>query len=473
MTSVGSLAPHGAAPDLPVPTPRLVVSWRLIVGSIVVIIFFVPITRYTLPGNLPFDFEPYRVVVAAVVAAWIVALLVDPRIRITRSFLDGPLWAVGIAAAASVAVNPARVSAVGSATVLKGLTYLVSFFLVTWLLVSVVRDQRTIDMLVKLVVVSGTIVAAFAVVESRIEYNVFDHLAEWIPLLELSNAPQAQNRGALRAYGSAQVAIALGAVLVMLIPLAIYLVRRTGRRHWLVAVLVLTVGALATISRTAVLMLIAIALVYMLLRPRETRRMWPLLLPALVVIHLAIPGVLGTVTQSFFPKGGLIAEQSANAGTGSAGRAADIGPALEEFGKRPFLGRGYGTDIVNLGARRNADVLDNQWLGTLLQTGLTGVIGWAWLFTRSVRRFGGAARREDGPLGWLFTGLAASTTAFAVGMLTYDAFAFVQSTFVMFIMLGLGAAALALPRVTSIAFPRPRALGEAGAADAAVSARSA
>lgn len=466
------LASRGSTFDVPAVGRPLVVSWRLLVGSIIAIIFFVPITRYTLPGNLPFDIEPYRVVVAVVVAAWIVALLVDPRIRLTRSFIDAPLWVIGLTAAGSVAVNPARVSAVGYATVVKSLTYIGSFFLVAWLLVSVVRDRRTVDALVKLIVGCGSVVAVLAVIESRTGYNVFDHLADWIPMLRLSNVAQVQSRGALRAYGSAQVAIALGAVLVLLVPLAIYLVRRTGRRRWWVAALALTVGALATVSRTAVLMMVAIAIVYLILRPRETRRMWPLLIPALLVAHLAIPGVLGTVTGAFFPKGGLIAEQSANAGTGSAGRAADIGPALAEFGKRPFLGRGYGTDIVNLGAKRNADVLDDQWLGTLLETGLAGALAWAWLFTRALRRFGRAARDAEDAMGWLFVALAASTTAFAVGMFTYDAFAFVQSTFVMFILLGLGAAALALPEVRRTAIPAPRVRGEAGAAGAAASVRS-
>ena len=38
------------------------------------------------------------------------------------------------------------------------------------------------------------------------------------------------------------------------------------------------------------------------------------------------------------------------------------------------------------------------------------------------------------------TALAAALVSFAVGMLTFDAFAFVQVTFLSFIMLGLGAA---------------------------------
>ena len=41
--------------------------------------------------------------------------------------------------------------------------------------------------------------------------------------------------------------------------------------------------------------------------------------------------------------------------------------------------------------------------------------------------------------------LAASVIAFGVGMLTFDAFAFIQVTFLFFMLLALGAAALRTP----------------------------
>ena len=47
--------------------------------------------------------------------------------------------------------------------------------------------------------------------------------------------------------------------------------------------------------------------------------------------------------------------------------------------------------------------------------------------------------------------LAAGVAAFAVGMFTYDAFAFIQVTFLLFIFVGLWSAVLAAP-------PAPRAV---------------
>jgi polysaccharide biosynthesis protein PslJ len=172
-------------------------------------------------------------------------------------------------------------------------------------------------------------------------------------------------------------------------------------------------------------------LVVLWLRPRETVRAWPVLVPVVVAVHLAIPGTIGTLRAAFFPQGGLVAEQSA------AGRIDDFAPSRAEFVRQPVLGQGYGTRQVT-GEQRNARFLDNQWLGTLLETGLAGALSLLWLFTRAIRRASCAAKRDSTSRGWLLTAIAASLTAYAVGMFTFDAFSFIQVTFLLFILLGLG-----------------------------------
>jgi O-antigen ligase len=191
-------------------------------------------------------------------------------------------------------------------------------------------------------------------------------------------------------------------------------------------------------------MLVVVALVFLWLRPREVRRFWPVLIPALIVIKLVLPGTLGAIKQSFLPAGGLIAEQKAQPGESGSGRIADIGPALNEWRRQPVLGQGFGTRVVDANVQGpKANILDNQWLGTLLETGIVGFFGWLWFFVRVVRRFGKEARRDDSARGWLLVSLAAGVAAFGVGMFTYDAFAFIQVTFLLFIFVGLGSALLA------------------------------
>jgi O-antigen ligase len=424
---------------------RSILVWRNLLVLLVLLVLFIPIRRYTLPGNLPFQLEPYRLFVVFLMLAWLSALLVDSRIRIRRSGFEGPFILVVIAALGSEMGNPARFNAESTYAV-KQLSFFLSFILVFYLVVSVARRSDDLERLVFVLVTGGAIVALFTVIESRTNFNVFDHLTTVMPFLREAPAPYVANDGrGLRAVASAQHPIALGAALVLLMPLAIYLAQTKGQRRWGFVAGLLALGALTTLSRTAVLMLFVVGFVFLFLRPIETKRIWPILLPALVAVHIAAPGTLGTIKNSFFPKGGIVAEQDYGKGTHGSGRLADLGPSIQEWKSEPLVGQGFGTRISS-GPNANAAILDDQWLGTLLETGAVGFFAFLWLFIRALRRLFGEAKRDTSDRGWLLTALAASVASFAVGMFTYDAFAFIQVTFLLFILLGIAASVLALPR---------------------------
>ena len=113
--------------------------------------------------------------------------------------------------------------------------------------------------------------------------------------------------------------------------------------------------------------------------------------------------------------------------------------ASELWTRQPLLGQGYGTNVVDPDAGGiEANIFDDQWLGTLLATGIVGFVGWVWFFVRAIRRFGREAKRDASERGWLLTAITAAIAAYGVGMLTFDAFAFIQVTFLMFILVGLG-----------------------------------
>ena len=309
---------------------------------------------------------------------WGAALLVDPRVRLRKSGYGGPLFLIGYSALLSEIVNNGRITELNvSADVVKGLMFLFSFLLVFVLIVSVVRREEEIDFLLKALVGGGAIVAVFSLIERATHFNVFNHMSSVIPLLQLDSGDlltslSLERGGRLRVYASAQHPIALGALLVMLLPLAIYLARKTGRSRWWVCTGLLGVAAVATVSRTSVVMLAVVALVLLRLRPVEARRMAPILVCGLVAVPIAAPGALGTLRSSFFPKGGLVEQQQLHPGTRGSGRLADVGPSLDEWSAKPFFGEGYSTRIVD-GVRANAPILDDQWLKTLLETGVLGV----------------------------------------------------------------------------------------------------
>jgi hypothetical protein len=258
-----------------------------------------------------------------------------------------------------------------------------------------------------------------------------------MPFLDYVDEGVAQSRGTgVRARGSAQHPIALSAALVMLVPLAFYLYQRYRKLFWLGCAGVLTLGALSTGSRTGTTMLIALLISFFFIKPRESIRMAPMLLPMLIVIQGVMPGTLGTMKSMLNPAY-VIREQSYDQGA-TAGRVADLGPALDRWSTHPFFGSGFGTTVADPHVSKNSEqqILDDQWLGSLLEIGAFGVLALLWLWIRAVRKLTAVARSDTGPDGWLATALAASIIAFAVGMLTFDAFAFIQVTFFAFVLLG-------------------------------------
>jgi O-antigen ligase len=423
------------------------IGWPRLIAVLILIILFIPIRRYWLPANLPFQLEPYRIFVALLLVGWFSSLLVDPRTRFRRTGVEGPLVLIVGAVFASIVANADRVAQVGS-EVDKAVMFFVSFILLLYLISSVIRRLDDFDFLVKTLVAGGAIVAFFAIVEARFGFNVFNHLDRVLPILRPAE-PEAGNfmrygSAKLRVFGSAQHPIALSAAFVMLTPLALYLARRYRQRRWLACATLLIVACASTVSRTGIVMLLVVGLVFLWLRPKETKRMWPVVIPALIVVKIFLPGTLGAIKQSFLPAGGLIAEQKSNAEGSGSGRIADLGPSLRQWTDHPLFGQGYATFIVNPNGRgTQANILDDQWLVTLLSIGIVGFFGWLWFFARVIRRYGKEAKEDDSDRGWLLASLTAGIAAFGVGMLTYDAFAFIQVTFLLFIFVGLGAALMA------------------------------
>jgi hypothetical protein len=441
---------HYAAPltlvtAVGVMSARAMVRWRSLLATVVLCILFIPIRRYSLPGNLPFQLEPYRILVALVALAWITSLLIDPRIRARKSGFEGPILAILGAYVLSDLVNGRSIGSQGiDSYVIKGLTFFISFLIVFYVIVSLVRRARDLDFLVKVFVAGGAFVGLSTMIESRTHFNVFDHVHTVIPLLHFQGLTWGDlHDNRVRAMGSAEHPIALGAGLAMILPLGLYVAIRTRKKAWMLALALIVLGTLASRSRTAILMLLVIGAVFIWLRPREVRRYWPMLLPLILVGQVLMPGMAGTLKESFFPKGGLVAQQKAGAGTYGSGRIADLGPGLHEWAQQPILGRGFASRITDRADPHvNANILDDQLLGTLLETGIVGFAAWIWLFVHVVRKLGRAAKEDRGPRGLLYVAVAASVAAYAESMATYDSFSFIQEVFILFFVLAIGAVAL-------------------------------
>jgi hypothetical protein len=421
---------------------KTLLSWQTLMALILAVILFIPIRRYTVAAGGPIELEPYRILIAVVLGCWFLALAADPDVRWRATGYATPIAVLWLGIIGSLAMNLGRVNGM-SEQVLKTITFFGSYFLVLCFVVSIVRRGAMVDRLLKLLVGGGAIVAVLALYEWRTGVNQFNGLGRFLPFLVYQDIGDAMIRGSgARALASAQHPIALGAALVMLLPLSIYLFKRTGKVIWLGCGGMLTLGALATGSRTAMLMMLVVFGTFVWLKRAEMMRMLPLWLVLLVVIQGVMPGTLQSFKYMLNPVY-MLEEQSQEMGTGS-GRVADLGPSLAEWkGGNPFFGQGFGTRVTSQeGVEGGAQILDNQWLGTLLEIGAVGVIGLFWLFARGVRRTARRARSATGTESWLATCLCASLLAWTLGLFTYDAFAFVQVTFFAFVILGIAAIAV-------------------------------
>ncbi len=177
----------------------------------------------------------------------------------------------------SLVFNVHRVGDGLTSEVIKKVSYLASFLIVLYLIPSVVRKRQHIDVLIKTLVLAAGAVALLTVIEGRTHHNYFNELGRVLPFLVFKGVPDLlahDPRG--RPYASSESPIAVGAMFVMTFPLAIYLARKTAHKRWWLVLGLILLGATATRSRTAILMLLVTGLVIVILRPREVKqRPWP------------------------------------------------------------------------------------------------------------------------------------------------------------------------------------------------------
>jgi hypothetical protein len=439
---------------------RPILTWRSGVVLLILVIWLIPIKKYRLPINLPFDLEPYRLLILALVFAWILAFI-SGRVKLSAGGQRAPLLLLAVASIGALLANIGQIADAGLQTQsIKSLSYFLSFMLAFLLVGSVLRTYADVNAAIKALVVGGFVVGGAAIYERQSGDNLFNHLHSWLPFLEFDGQINENIRaGRLRVRSSAQHPIALGAALVMCLPLALYLARAASTKArsalWGAGAVLLLIASLATISRTVVLMLIAVAATGVLLRRRELLnretlyRLSVIGLFVLVFVQIAAPGSVRTLYAAFTPQGGLIEQQQVRAGEEGSGRIADLGPALDLWLEQPMLGRSLGTDVTRADSRSERTAVEStgaepgiifvdQYLHTLVYLGIIGLVGVLWFVWGTVRKLARTAKRLHSIEGDLLVACAAACAGFGVSLAVFDAFAFVQSSLLFFVIAALG-----------------------------------
>lgn len=273
----------------------------------------------------------------------------------------------------------------------------------------------------------GAFMAIVAVLQSQLGLDLVPRLI--VPPLEVNGSLLGvSSRGLSRVAGTAGHYIELGVVMAMLTPLAMHFAltapRKRSRQLWALATGLIAWAALLSISRSAIVSMIVGFLV--LLPAWSWRGRFNALVVAvgfLVLVRVAQPGLLGTLRSLFSY---LDSDPSVQ------GRTSDYPVVLGYVSDRPLFGRGPGTFVPE-----KYLFLDNQMLGTLVETGLLGLaallglIVTAMVLALRVARWGPTP--PDRHLGYSLTSAIAAAS---VSLLTFDALGFATFASVFFLLLG-------------------------------------
>ena len=281
----------------------------------------------------------------------------------------------------------------------------------------------------KVLVVCGALISAIAIAQYVTGYDLTRFLR--IPGLQAKGwTPGFEARGGgVRVASTATHYIELAALLSLILPFAIHFAcfsRRPHRRQLSLIATVLIAGGIATtISRTGML---AVGLVLVCLVAVWTWRLryniGVLTGGALAALAVVSPGLFKTLLHLF---------DNPSSNPAFTVRQARYPLAFGYFAQRPWLGRGTGTWVSP-----QYQILDNQWLDTLITNGMVGVATLAGLHLTGIALAWTALRRsatiEDRHL---CAGLVATQLIGIAVAGTFDSLSFMSYATILALTLGM------------------------------------
>ncbi|WP_110182143.1 O-antigen ligase family protein [Nocardioides solisilvae] len=345
------------------------------------------------------------------------------------------LLCVFLAFTASYAVAMSRpVAADEASTATLGMVALVGWTGVCLLAHDGVPTMERFDVLTRRLVLAGALTALLGLAQFAAEDLL---IRAFTPPGLVTSAPLSDlvvRNGFARPAGTALHPIEFGAVLGIVLPIAISYARTTPTargRHW-AAVTAMAFAILLSGSRSAILSAVVGLLVLGVVWGRRAR-LWALATCGgmLAVVLVAVPGMAGTILKLFTTVGT----------DDSVASRTDSYPVVWHFIEQaPLLGRGYGTFLPSY------RILDNQYLLLLVEVGAVGLVAFVallaaagWTAGRS-RLLTGPVAAERGQ------GYVAAVAAAAVGLVTYDGLSFPTASGLTFLVVGLCGALWRLQR---------------------------
>lgn len=256
-------------------------------------------------------------------------------------------------------------------------------------------------------------------------------LIDWISLpgfaVDNSLAGVQGRAGFIRPQGTAVHPLEYGVVLCASLPIAISLAMTDRRTSILIRWLPSAVIAFASLLSVSRSTLLGVLIGVLILAPRWSPRVRLYVLAAagmlVGVMYVAVPGMAGTVKGMFL---GVGTDSSTISRTDAYDAAFEI--AL----RNPFLGRGFSTFLPQY------LILDNQFLGLLIEVGVLGLAAWLVLLAIAVILPWTATRQPtDDGVRQLGSAVSASVAATALSFAFFDGLGFPMSAGLLFLMVGI------------------------------------
>lgn len=310
-----------------------------------------------------------------------------------------------------------------------------------------VRSRDRLYFLLRVVVVCSALVAAVGIVQYLVDFDPTPYLRPPGMHATSFESSVGLRGGLVRAAGTTANPIEFGVLCAMALPLAIHLgfhATQHGRRAtgWWTCVALLGAGLMFSVSRSAVLGVLAAGLVLFLgWSARQRARMAVAGVAFLVMIKVAAPGLLRTFLAMF---------RTAHQDSSVQWRTHDYATAGNLISQHPWLGRGIGTWYAP-----KHEVFDNQYLLTLVGTGVIGLLALVGIVVAALYAACRAGVLAAGIPEWIGTAVtdrdlalsvAASLAVVLPTFATFDFLSFPTVACLLFLLVGIAAALLRIVR---------------------------
>jgi hypothetical protein len=307
-----------------------------------------------------------------------------------------------------------------------------------------ITDRVRLEVLLRRLVLLGTIVAAIGIVEFFSGWQFTSHIV--VPGLSTNIDPQATGArgGHLRAQATTTQPLEFGAVIAVHLPFALQQAgdparrgpgfRNALRRYGPVTTMIISLPM--TVSRTAIIGLVVVLAVLMPSWPKQRRR--PAYLMTLVgaaAVRVLVPGLLGTILV-------LFSSASGNSDNSSQARTKDYAGVTPYIKERPWFGRGPSTFIPSL-----YRYTDNYYLLALVEVGIVGILAVLVIYFTGIRA-GRLGRKlsVDEPYRDLGQCFAATFAVMFLISATFDTLSFPMLSGLLFLLFGCSGAYLGIAR---------------------------